>query len=301
MADRLTFGSVECHVLADGTNLYHVSDIAPQLTPEELRAAHLGELDDRAGVTYTAHAGEPEDHAGIWMQYSGLLLRAGGRTILVDSGAGAEMSARIGARAGRLSESLAATGTAADEVDIVVISHAHMDHIGGLTTLDPGGTRVPVYARARHYFWRGEWEYWTSEENLATQSHEILAEGARMHLPPLREAGLVALVDAETEIAPDVRIIPAPGHTPGHVALLIGADQVGALYLGDAVITELGIEHPDWISMPDTLHGPPEATVATRRALLERAVAEQRVVIAAHMPPRGRVTRADGGYRLLPG
>lgn len=175
----------------------------------------------------------------------------------------------------------------------MIISHAHLDHLGGLTG-PAGGGRVPVFTRARHYFWQAEWDFWTSGEGLA-QVPEELADAARTHLPPLRQAGLVGLVSEETEVLPGVRLLPAPGHTPGHLVVAVTSGHDGALYLGDAILDEANFPHPGWVSV---VEWNPSMAVATRTALIDKAIAEYWLLIGFHLAARGYPERADGHYRL---
>jgi glyoxylase-like metal-dependent hydrolase (beta-lactamase superfamily II) len=276
--ERFTVGSIECQIVPDGAGLYEPGGFAVGVPENEIRAA------------LTARA---EDSGLFAFPYNCLLIRAGGRIALVDAGMGAEEARHTGEPGGRLMDSLAASGITADQVDVVFISHAHSDHIGGLTVA-AGGRRVPVFARARHYFCQAEWDFWTSEQGLA-QVPEDLAEAARTHLPPVHRAGLVELVSEEAEVLPGVRLLPAPGHTPGHLVVALTSGHDGALYLGDAIIDEANLAHPDWVT---AIEWNPSMTITTRTALLEKAIAENRLLIAFHLAARGYAERADGNYRL---
>jgi glyoxylase-like metal-dependent hydrolase (beta-lactamase superfamily II) len=155
-------------------------------------------------------------------------------------------------------DSLAASGITAGQVDLVIISHAHLDHVGGLT-VPAGGRRIPVFTRARHYFWRAEWDFWTSGAGLAQVLQE-LANTARTHLPPVHRAGLVELVSQDIEVLPGVRLLPAPGHTRGHLVVALTSGRDGALYLGDAVLDEANFAHPSgsrWSSGTPRWPSPP--------------------------------------------
>jgi glyoxylase-like metal-dependent hydrolase (beta-lactamase superfamily II) len=270
--ERFAVGSIECQVVPDGAGLYGPGGFAVGVPENEIRAA------------LTARA---VDGGRFAFPYNCLLIRSGGRIALVDTGMGAEQARRTGEPGGRLMDSLAASGLTAGQVDLVIISHAHSDHIGGLTVA-AGGRRVPVFARARHYFWQAEWDFWTSEPGLA-QVPDGLAAAARTHLPPLHRAGLVELVSEETEVLPGVRLLPAPGHTPGHLAVALTSGHDGALYLGDAVLDEANLAHPDWVT---AVEWNPRMAVATRTALLEKAIAEHRLLIAFHLAARGYAERA---------
>jgi glyoxylase-like metal-dependent hydrolase (beta-lactamase superfamily II) len=145
-----------------------------------------------------------------------------------------------------------------------------------------------------HYFWKDEWDFWTSEEALG-QLPEMMAEPARVCLPPLRDPGFVETVDRETEVLPGVRLFPAPGHTPGHAAVAIASGEDRALFFADAVIHWLYVEHPEWLSRYEAI---PDQTVETRRELLERAAAEGATALAFHIPGLWRVERSGDGYRF---
>jgi glyoxylase-like metal-dependent hydrolase (beta-lactamase superfamily II) len=276
--ERFAVGSIECQIVPDGAGIYEPDGFAVGVPVGQIRAA------------LTARA---EDNGQFAFPYNCLLIRVGGRIALVDTGMGAEEARHTGEPGGRLMDSLAASGITTDQVDLVIISHAHSDHIGGLT-VPAAGRRVPVFIRARHYFWQAEWDFWTTDEGLA-QVPEDLADAARTHLPPLHQAGLVELVNQETQVLPGVRLLPARGHTPGHMVVALSSGNDSALYLGDAIIDEANLAHPDWVS---AVEWNPSMTIATRMALIEKAIAENRLLIAFHLAARGYAERANGNYRL---
>jgi glyoxylase-like metal-dependent hydrolase (beta-lactamase superfamily II) len=119
---------------------------------------------------------------------------------------------------------------------------------------------------------------------------------AATHLPPLRKAGVLDLVSEETEVLPGVRLIAAPGHTPGHAAIEVSSDGETALWLADALLHELNFARPELLSVTDV---DPELTVRTRGALLERAAAEGALVGGFHLPRVGRVQAAGDAYQFV--
>src|SRR5215212_645548 len=209
-----------------------------------------------------------DEHGTIPVGVNCVLVRSGERRILLDTGGGASLAAERGQDCGRVLQSLAALGTSPEEIDTVVISHAHWDHAGGASVRD-GDRWVPTFPRASYWLWRGEWEYWMRLE----------------------------LADSEVEVAPGVRLITAPGHTPGHlcVALTSGAEM--AVYTGDMFHHPAQIEHPEWSPLFDVL---PELSAETRRAMFERARREGFPLLTAHLPAPG-IARlpAGGGLELL--
>jgi glyoxylase-like metal-dependent hydrolase (beta-lactamase superfamily II) len=122
---------------------------------------------------------------------------------------------------------------------------------------------------------------------------------ARQCLQALRHQ--IELIDRETEVVPGVCALPAPGHTPGHLALLLSSEGRQLLNLGDAAVHPLHLENPHWESGFDL---EPGRALATRRSLLERAIADRMPVMAFHFPfpSVGRVAaRVQGGWNWTPG
>ena len=277
---RFTVGSIECRVVTDGSASYNPVFAFPGIPPEELSETLKDQLDEKGNVL---------------LPYNPLLIRVDRRLALFDTGLGT-LARETADPAGHLQASLAAAEVRPADIDIVIISHGHPDHIGGLTEL-ARGQQVPVFERARHYFWNLEWEFWTTESSLA-QLPEFLAGPARIHLPPLQKAGLVELVSLEIEVLPGVRLVPAPGHTPGHMAVAITGDGKSALCVGDAFGHELHVTRIDAVSQVDV---DPSLTVQTRRRVLEWAERDQSLLMAYHFRAPGHVQKIETGYGFVPG
>src|SRR3954447_19015529 len=267
-------GAIEWELVSDGAMPY----------PRELIFAGTGagEL-DAAGVT-----------GPVTTPFNSLLARTAGRLVLADGGLGATAST-MQAPAGRLLSALAALGVEPGDIDDVIVTHAHGDHVGGLFADDN-----PTFPRARHHLARAEWIFWMEQDphpRLPPDLASLLIDVARGALSVLQRAALLELIDADTDVAPGVGARHAPGHTPGHLVVELHKGGHPLLYLADAVIHELQFQHPTW-TLPLDVDG--ELTVHTRARLLAQASAKQFRVAGFHLPRTGRLTPTETTYRFDP-
>jgi glyoxylase-like metal-dependent hydrolase (beta-lactamase superfamily II) len=261
---RFQIGSLACAVVSDGTHTYR--------DPAQLFFANAPQ--ERLGQALREHGLDLEGWKEMVSPYPALLVRTDRHLVLVDTGAGS------GPTTGRLIPNLQAEGVAPEDIDTVILSHAHPDHIGG--NLDREGR--PAFPAARYILSRAEWDFWTSDPDLATlqiseRSRQHLIACARHNLLPLR--GQLDLVEGEAEIVPGVRVLPAPGHTPGQVAVAVHSAGVQLLYLSDVAAHPVHLAQPGWYTAVDIT---PKQALASRRRLLERAAAGGTMVHAFHFP-----------------
>lgn len=228
-----------------------------------------------------------DEHGMVPVGVNCLLVRSGERRILLDTGGGKKLAAERGQNCGHLVEGLAALGVAPGDVDTVVMSHAHWDHAGGASVPSGDGDRwLPTFPRASYYLWRGEWEYWMNPD--LAERPPFLDEV----MPPLVEHQRLELADGEIEVAPGVRLLASPGHTPGHMCVALTSGSETGVYTGDMFHHPSQFEHPEWSPLFDVL---PEMSAETRRRMFERARREQWLMFTAHLPTPGIARLPAGG------
>ncbi|MEA2312687.1 MAG: hypothetical protein QOE28_2655 [Solirubrobacteraceae bacterium] len=224
----------------------------------------------------------------VWRSsYRCFLLRAGGRTILLDTGMGSAGSPLAGVFGveGALMGRLEAAGIASEDVEIVVLSHLHPDHVGG----NFGADREPAFPHARYLVPAPDWNAFHRPEVQAHFPFPFVEQA----ITPLEALGVLELVEGEYELTDEVRLLPAPGHTPGHTSVQIASGGEQALLVADALLHPAQVTEPGWSSMFDM---DPEQDRRTREQLLDRLEAEDLLFAASHFPEPafGRITRVDG-------
>ncbi len=226
--------------------------------------------------------------AGVPWDFLCLLVRSRSDLVVIDAGWGS-CTERMH---GRFLTSLHDEGISPLDVGLVVITHHDRDHIAGIVASD-GSLAFP---NARHILTRDGWAWYTSDENLASLS-EPQATFHRRVRSLLGDR--VTLVSGETEVAPGVRILPAPGHRPGHVTVELSSKGERLLHLADAIPLPIFVDHPEWKAAFDDA---PDEASATRRRLLDLAEVEKSLVFVSHFPfpGLGHVTRERGIQRWEP-
>lgn len=236
----------------------------------------------------------PDDRHRIPLSMRPLVVR-GDQTVLIDAGCGDKMDAKSAAIYGldrryHLDHALADAGVTVEDIDVVIASHLHFDHIGGSTERLPDGTVRPRFPKARYYAHAGEW-------HDATHPHE---RNRASYLPenfqPLMDAGVLTLVDDGAEIVPGVRYRRSGGHTAHHQVVTIESAGKTAVFAADMYPTSVHLPDP-WVMGYDLY---PVDTLAFKRAFSREAIEHEYLVFFEHDPSMAAgILRESNGKRTV--
>lgn len=273
-------GNYDCIVINDGTLTY--------TTPAH---AHFVNAPlDQLKQTLLKHNIQLDSWSEWISPLPCLLIQTEEHQVLVDTGLG---EVDFAPNAGLLLQNLRAEGIEPTDIDVVILTHAHGDHIGWNASSDG----LATFPRARYIIRREEWDFWTSDKTLTQPKYEWMAPFVDKHLLPLLSRFEFLRQDAE--IVPGIHTLFAPGHTPGNMAVAISSGDEKLLCVGDIITHPIHLEQPDWNLSPDCQ---PDQAVRTRFQVLERAAIEQSRVFAFHFdfPGLGYVRQQQGMWKWQP-
>jgi glyoxylase-like metal-dependent hydrolase (beta-lactamase superfamily II) len=220
------------------------------------------------------------------------LIQSPDSTVLVDAGCGRFMGPHLG----RLPANLHAAGVSPDEIDLILITHMHTDHLGGLLA----DSQTVAYPRARVMMSAKELEYWSDRRNYDSSpestrdSFDVVAQVLGAY------NGRIDTFDGGVDIVPGIKALPLNGHTPGHTGFEIGNGGNALIIWGDVShAPEVQMTLPDLTVIFDV---DPERAIASRRFIFERAASEDIMIAGMHIPFPGftRIARSGGAYVSLP-
>ena len=276
---RFRIGEIEALALNDG-------GMAPALNESP-----FGVGEPREKVATTLH----DDFLAtdkIRIPFNVLLVQIGSELVMVDTGCGG----LFGPAGGRLVGNLAAAGIKPEQINAIILSHAHGDHFGGL--LD--ANKEPVFKNAKLFIHRTEHAFWTgaapdlSGLNMPEETRKGFIAGAQTYLSAFK--GKWQFISGGDKILNGIEVIDAFGHTPGHIALLFSSGSDQLLHFVDAAHHHaISFAHPEWILAFDAQ---PPVAIATRKKLFDRAAADRLRVFGAHMPfpSLGHIRSTAGHY-----
>jgi glyoxylase-like metal-dependent hydrolase (beta-lactamase superfamily II) len=276
---RMMVGEIEVTVLHDGAHTFPYPDgfIANASKAEGLAAAEAAYM----------------PQGMLTIPFNPSLINTGSKLVLIDTGNGPS----AGPGVGQLFPNLAAAGVGPEDIDLVLVSHMHPDHMNGLRTTD-GKIAFP---KAEVKIAAPDWTFWMSDDNMAKAETTV----TRNYFANTRKA-LTGLEDRigsfewGKEVAPGVTAIAAPGHTPGHTAFAVASGSHRILVQSDVTnIPALFLRNPDWHAIYD--HDP-DLAQKTRHAFYDMAAAEKALIVGYHFsfPSIGHVERDGARYRLVP-
>ncbi len=282
MNERMSVGDFSIERIVEAENpLMPATEMLKGLSPEVLE-------ENRSWL-------EPHSLTGDgWVQvaFQSFLVRTPHHTVLIDTCVGND---KPRGRPGwhmktdtSYMEALAAAGVSVEQIDFVMCTHMHVDHVGWNTRLQDGRW-VPTFPNARYVFARDEYAYWQGEN--AKAENPVFVDSVL----PIVEAGRADMVDSEHGIGDHFRLMPTPGHTPGHVSVALG-QRGEAVVSGDLIHSPLQARYPEMSPIFDVN---PEQAAVTRRKFLEAYAETDKLCCFTHFTARAfsSVKRWGDGFR----
>ncbi|WP_315783111.1 MBL fold metallo-hydrolase [Bradyrhizobium sp. SZCCHNPS1003] len=269
-------------IIEQETTFLPAREMFPELTPEMLAA-------ERSALQA---AGALDAQDTLILCFQSYVVRTPHHTILIDSCIGNDKPRARPVWNMKTDDTymraLATAGVSVDDIDVVMCTHLHTDHVGWNTRLD-NGRWVPTFPNARYVFAQREYDYW-------------VAQNAKAEVPPFADSVLPVVEAKRADIVKDgfaigdhVRLLPTPGHTPGHVAVAVGKGKDDAVFSGDLMHSPLQLGLPELSPKFDV---DPAQAAATRRTFLDRYCDTATLCCTAHFPSPsvGRIRRKGDGF-----
>jgi glyoxylase-like metal-dependent hydrolase (beta-lactamase superfamily II) len=288
MSLKLAVGDLIIHrIIEQETTFLPALELLPSLTPELL-------AENRPWLQGT---GALDSKDLLVLCFQSYVVKTPYHTILIDSCIGNDKPRPLRPNWNMKTDNtymrmLATAGFAVEDIDFVMCTHLHPDHVGWNTRLD-GDHWIPTFPNARYIFGKDEFDHWS-------------AQNARAAVPsfadsvlPVVEARQAETVRNDYEIGDHVRILPTPGHTPGHIAFTFGRGKDDAVFSGDLMHSPLQTRYPELSVKFDV---DPAQAVSTRRSFLERYCDTDTLCCTAHFPSpsMGKIRRRGEGFSCDP-
>ena len=242
-SDKLTIGNVEITSLSDGILEFDLCNFFPDIPEDDWKGqeSHLS----------ASH--------GVLFNLACFLIKSDGHTIAVDTGLGPKQTPET--PWGELLDDMKAHNLQPGDIDMVVMTHAHRDHVGW-NLISQDGKYTPTFPNAQYYVSATDW---------AACHDPALIQDRFPNAPecvwPLEDLGILNLMEPDQQLTSEISTLATPGHTPGHMSLMISSQGENGLVLGDVLHNTAQIENTDWVSRADI---DPAQTRITRRNLMDR-------------------------------
>ncbi len=274
---RLHLGDFEVSVLSDGTVDLPMSKLLTKITPANYQKS--------IAKSFITDPIETSDNA--------FLINTGSKLVLVDTGAGK----LFGPTLGKLVSNLRAAGYQPEQVDAVLITHMHADHVGGLVAEDK-----LVFPNATIYADKAEGDFWLSAENLAKApaAQKGFFQGAMSSLNPYVKAGKVKWLTEDTEIVPGVKSHASHGHTAGHTTYIVESKGKKLVLIGDLIhVGSVQFEQPSVCIQFDSDQ---KGAEQSRKLAFNEAAKDAVIIGAAHLsfPGLGHIRLEKKAYSFVP-
>lgn len=275
--NRITLGNLEIVSVSDGQRHTDSCSFFPDVTPKD----------------WNVHKETDQQSHKIDINLGSYVIRSDEGTILIDTGLGPGPDDPVKGSQGRLLENLDREGIDLNDIGAVLMTHWHPDHVGwNVSSLESG--YKPTFPNALYYLGETEWDFFMDPNNL-----HLTALSTTNAVVPLENLGILRKLSDSHIFSDCISVLHTPGHTPGHLCILITSENQKALILGDAAHHPIQVEETDWCSSVDL---DPERTRHTRRFLMEKIEQEDMLLIAGHFPAPGfgRIVRANGRRTWIP-
>jgi glyoxylase-like metal-dependent hydrolase (beta-lactamase superfamily II) len=284
MSLTFTVGDLTIHrIIEQETTFLSALDLFPSLTPDLLAESR----------DWMRQAGAIDAEDMLVLCFQSYVVRTPHHTILIDSCIGNDKPRPVRPKWNMKTDdtymrALGAANLSVEDIDFVMCTHLHVDHVGWNTKME-GGRWVPTFPNARYIFGQTEFDYWTEQHAKAA----VPAFGDSVL--PVVEAKRAEVVRDDFAVGDHLRILPTPGHTPGHVAFALGRAKDDAVFSGDLMHSPLQTHHPDLSPRFDV---DPQLAAKTRRAFLERYCDTDTLCCTAHFPSpsTGKIRRKGNGF-----
>jgi len=284
---RYQVGDFEVSVISDGALRFPVEGFVTNASTDQVKAALTAAFRSTDGLT---------------VPFTPIVVNTGAKLILIDTGLGDAAVERTKGTAGQFAANLKAAGLDRGDVDAVVISHFHVDHVDGLLTAD----NKPAFPNAEIFVPAAELKYWMDDGEMSRAPKgriEGLFKNTRRIIGAL--GGKVTPFEAGKDVVPGNEVVPGltavatPGHSVGHTSFVLSSGGKSVFVQGDvAHIPVLFVENPSWHAAIDQ---DPVMAEATRRRIYDMLVAEKMLVQGFHypFPALAHVERTANGYREI--